>query len=96
MEDLSILQDRIGGFYEIVDLLQWPRTQVHNRLSRERRKSDIWVPGHLPRPVFRIHATPIFDLQQYWEFLYGAGYRDHQHWLGYGVTRFQQHGVMER
>ena len=77
--DLSTLEGRIGGFYEIVEILQWPRTQVSNRMRREAQRTPVWVSGQLPRPLFRIHATPIFDLVQYYEFISGAAYEEHRH-----------------
>jgi hypothetical protein len=96
VEDLSLLEGRIGGFYEVVELLQWPRTQVHNRLVRERRKSSIWVPGQLPRPVFRIHATPVFDLDMYRQYIHGASFDEHNFYYGYGETRAMEKGWQEQ
>lgn len=82
MSGLEGLEGRIGGFYEIVEILQWPRTQIHNRLRREGEKSGLWSPGELPRPFMRVHATPLFDLEEYYLFIQSPAYREHANYPG--------------
>lgn len=82
MDDLSLLQDRIGGFQEIVKALAWPPTQVHNRYRRERERSDIWVPGDLPRPFMRIAASPLFDMEEIYRYIASPAFKAHSPYPG--------------
>jgi hypothetical protein len=78
MDDLSYLGDRIGGFAEYVEILAWPRTQVHNRLKRERERSEFWIPGQLPRPFMRVTATPLFDLDEIRRYVASPQFKEHE------------------
>jgi hypothetical protein len=89
-------ENRIGGFFEVVDILNKPRTQVHNRLVRERRRTEIWIPGQLPRPFMRIHATPLFDMEEYEEFIRSAAWTEHVRWKGYRDTKAETIGWQEQ
>ena len=77
MSELSQYADRIVGFAEYADLLAWPRTQVANRLKRERERSEFWVPGQIPRPFVKIRATTLYDLEEIYAFLASPEFKEH-------------------
>lgn len=78
MDDLNYLEGRIGGFAEYVEILGWPRTQVNNRLKREADRSELWLPGQLPRPFMRVRATPLFDLDLIRQYVASPQYKEHE------------------